>query len=592
MATAREAHPIQRKLWPVAYDVALTVARRLVGARLTIVDEGGQDAIAGTAPVVIAANHQGHLDYDTVLLAAPRSRRRRLRYVASAALLGRLGEGGGAAGEVQRWVLRGIYEYVHRVIPVGESLTGSAAINAMTAAIDAGDTVVIFPEGERNTDPELSPLRPGVGVLAARTKVPVLPIRIDGTKFMTSAHGRPTRSKPRITARLREPLVAHADESPEAFLARLAEALEPPPQTGRPQALLLGAPASDAWYLPRLLHRCGFDVDVITTPTRHFATRRHVRALTVVATLDGVLRAGAERARVQDYDWVIPVNDDFLGALRARADIPLEDRLRLAPVTGAAGLSILASKAATARALERAGLAVPAYAVVADLAQAIEAGERFGYPLMAKADLGHSGTGVRRVEAASTLAEVLRDLGPGEVLLQERFPGPVVDVSGLFRDGALVHFTYSTELERLGEFGPSSMRSYEPTASLPEQVRIDLGRIGEALGLDGFATISAFATGEGGLSFFELDLRPNIWVGHGADVGDDPIPRIRAAFGLGPPVARGESGPSPAAAVHGHYLRRPLKDLALGRANAWRGFPLDSPDAWLLTARRLRRADG
>ena len=150
-------------VWPVAYDAALAMAKVLMGAKLTRVDEGGAESLQGTTPLIIAANHQGHLDYDSMLMAVPRRRRRRLRYVSSELLLARLGEGRSASAHVQRRILRGIYTYIHRVIPVGGEVRGAAAVAAMADALADGDTVVIFPEGARNRDQGLSALRPGVG---------------------------------------------------------------------------------------------------------------------------------------------------------------------------------------------------------------------------------------------------------------------------------------------------------------------------------------------------------------------------------------------------------------------------------------------
>ena len=169
--------------------------------------------------------------------------------------------------------------------------------------------------------------------------------------------------------RFRRPLTPEPGETAEDLLARLADSLaEPADPPARRSALLLGAPASDAWYLPSLLARCGFDVDVITTPTRHFRTRRHVRNLTVVPTADAVLAVGTERTRVQPYDWVVSVNDDFLAKLRTATDVPADARVRLAPVVDDDSLAWLSSKTSVARILSEAGLPTPRFEVVSGAA--------------------------------------------------------------------------------------------------------------------------------------------------------------------------------------------------------------------------------
>ena len=45
---------------------------------------------------------------------------------------------------------------------------------------DRGYSVLVFPEGRRTPDGRLSPFRSGVGMLASRLNVPVVPMRIDG----------------------------------------------------------------------------------------------------------------------------------------------------------------------------------------------------------------------------------------------------------------------------------------------------------------------------------------------------------------------------------------------------------------------------
>jgi long-chain acyl-CoA synthetase len=43
-----------------------------------------------------------------------------------------------------------------------------------------GYSVLIFPEGERHTEGEIVPFRPGIGMIGARLEVPIVPVRIVG----------------------------------------------------------------------------------------------------------------------------------------------------------------------------------------------------------------------------------------------------------------------------------------------------------------------------------------------------------------------------------------------------------------------------
>ncbi len=59
--------------------------------------------------------------------------------------------------------------------------TGARASFAFAGDLaDRGNSILIFPEGRISTDGRLSPFRPGVGLLATRLALPVIPVRIDG----------------------------------------------------------------------------------------------------------------------------------------------------------------------------------------------------------------------------------------------------------------------------------------------------------------------------------------------------------------------------------------------------------------------------
>jgi long-chain acyl-CoA synthetase len=46
--------------------------------------------------------------------------------------------------------------------------------------IDDGFSVLIFPEGKRTDHGEIAPFRPGVGMMASRLNVAVVPVRVEG----------------------------------------------------------------------------------------------------------------------------------------------------------------------------------------------------------------------------------------------------------------------------------------------------------------------------------------------------------------------------------------------------------------------------
>jgi long-chain acyl-CoA synthetase len=54
-------------------------------------------------------------------------------------------------------------------------------------SVDRGYSVLVYPEGIRTPDGKPCPFRSGVGMLAARLNIPVIPMRIDGLYQMKIA---------------------------------------------------------------------------------------------------------------------------------------------------------------------------------------------------------------------------------------------------------------------------------------------------------------------------------------------------------------------------------------------------------------------
>lgn len=65
-------------------------------------------------------------------------------------------------------------------IPVDRDKPDPGSIKAIFRRLKEGKKVIIFPEGTRSPDGGLQPGEPGVGMLIAKARVPVIPIRIIG----------------------------------------------------------------------------------------------------------------------------------------------------------------------------------------------------------------------------------------------------------------------------------------------------------------------------------------------------------------------------------------------------------------------------
>jgi long-chain acyl-CoA synthetase len=144
----------------------------------------GRDRLAGLdEPVVFAANHQSHLDTPAILAALPWRLRARLAVAMSKEYFdAHFHPEGHPIGER---LLNGALYYLAAAFFGGFPLPQREA-GARRSLRYLGDllsdrwSVLIFPEGERTLTGEIGSFRPGVGMIATRLGVRVVPVRIDG----------------------------------------------------------------------------------------------------------------------------------------------------------------------------------------------------------------------------------------------------------------------------------------------------------------------------------------------------------------------------------------------------------------------------
>lgn len=111
---------------------------------------------------MLLANHQSFLDPIFFGLSC----RRMLDYVARDSLFRIPGLG---------WLIRSL-----DAIPIDREGTGLAGLKETLRRLKQGDIVVVFPEGTRSDDGEVSRLKPGFAAVARRAKVAIVPAAVDG----------------------------------------------------------------------------------------------------------------------------------------------------------------------------------------------------------------------------------------------------------------------------------------------------------------------------------------------------------------------------------------------------------------------------
>lgn len=159
--------------------IALMIARLFAPSRVTGLDN--LDLLDG--PAIFASNHQSHLDAPVIFAALPWSRRYRL---APAMLKERFAPHFHPESHptMARWRARLNYwlaALTFAAFPLPQREAGSrAALRHMGWLASKGYSILVFPEGIRTDAGELRPFQAGVGMMAARLDLPVVPVRIRG----------------------------------------------------------------------------------------------------------------------------------------------------------------------------------------------------------------------------------------------------------------------------------------------------------------------------------------------------------------------------------------------------------------------------
>jgi 1-acyl-sn-glycerol-3-phosphate acyltransferase len=115
-----------------------------------------------TGPVIVAMNHQSYLDPPLAGNACDRA----IYFLAKKSLLD---------PPILRWLLPKL-----NVIPVNLEGNDRSAVKILIRILRAGECVLVFPEGSRTPDGNLQAALPGVGFIIAKTRAPVVPMRIFG----------------------------------------------------------------------------------------------------------------------------------------------------------------------------------------------------------------------------------------------------------------------------------------------------------------------------------------------------------------------------------------------------------------------------
>jgi 1-acyl-sn-glycerol-3-phosphate acyltransferase len=160
------------------------------------------------------ANHQSHLDWVLIWAALPRDLRTQTRPIAARDYW--------TAGRFKHWITREVFNavYVNR-----QRTDDQDPLEPLLAALNNGDSLVIFPEGTRSNKGEPQAFKSGLYHLAEQfPQVQLIPAWIDNVqRVMPKGEVVPVPILCSVT--FGAPMQLHPGEDKRAFLERAREAV-------------------------------------------------------------------------------------------------------------------------------------------------------------------------------------------------------------------------------------------------------------------------------------------------------------------------------------------------------------------------------
>lgn len=168
-----------------------------------------------SGPCVFYANHSSHLDFAVLWASLPHAWRQRTRPVA--------GRDYWEKTALHRFVASGIFRAV--LIERKKVTVANNPLTAMCAALDTGDSLIVFPEGTRGDGLAVGEFKPGLHhLLRARPSVQFVPVFLANlNRIMPKGRALPVPLVATVT--VGSPLAAVDGETKEAFLTRARTAL-------------------------------------------------------------------------------------------------------------------------------------------------------------------------------------------------------------------------------------------------------------------------------------------------------------------------------------------------------------------------------
>ena len=180
---------------PFVARAAAVICRAVLSATARVKTEGFEN-LPQSGPLIVVANHISNADPPLVYGWLTPAVGRQMRILAKESLfVGPIG-----------WFLRS-----NGITPVKSGGSDIEAYRVAKAVLDRGEVLCIFPEGTRSPTGVMQEPKPGVAMLATRSKVSVVAIGISGSDQFLGRGKRLPRFGSRITLRAGKPFTLELD---------------------------------------------------------------------------------------------------------------------------------------------------------------------------------------------------------------------------------------------------------------------------------------------------------------------------------------------------------------------------------------------
>jgi long-chain acyl-CoA synthetase len=225
-AAAELTYPSWPQSWPIRllrlavyYLLAWPATYLLAAPRIR-----GRENLRGLrGPVLVIANHVTYLDIAWVLPALPWRLRNRLATGMRGERLAEMRKPPktmnifGRAWERMDYFLA---LTLFNVFPLPQRSGFAKSFAHAGDLADRGWSVLIFPEGKTSEDGQIAPFRSGIGLLAQKLNIPVVPMRLDGLMELKQAN-RILARPGQVTVTIGAPVRFRAEQDPEEITREL-----------------------------------------------------------------------------------------------------------------------------------------------------------------------------------------------------------------------------------------------------------------------------------------------------------------------------------------------------------------------------------